>query len=193
MSRRRLLVLIGAALAVLGVTAAIALLAGGGNHRTYQTPSASMEPTLTVGERFDVDQHAYDDSEPQINDIVIFYPPVAKFRRECGDPSTGAGGSSGAACDQPVPKKEDVPVVKRIVAGPGDTLSIQDGHPVVDGEVAQEDFITPCRPSGACNLPKQITIPPDHYFVMGDNRGASDDSRLYGPLPRDWIIGRVEQ
>jgi signal peptidase I len=40
-------------------------------------------------------------------------------------------------------------------------------------------------------LPKTITIPPDHYFMMGDNRGASDDSRYWGPVPRDWLIGKA--
>ena len=62
---------------------------------------------------------------------------------------------------------------------------------MVNGEIAQEDFINPCTQGGACNLPQQITIPPDHYFMMGDNRGASDDSRYWGPVPRDWIIGKA--
>ncbi len=44
---------------------------------------------------------------------------------------------------------------------------------------------------GNCNFPKPITIPPDHYFMMGDNRGASDDSRFWGPVPREWIIGKA--
>jgi len=79
------------------------------------------------------------------------------------------------------------------VAGPGDTLSMQDGHPVVNGELAQEDFIHACTPGGACNLPKPITISPGHYFMLGDNRGSSDDSRFWGPIPAAWIIGRVEE
>ena len=45
------------------------------------------------------------------------------------------------------------------------------------------------RGVGGCDFPKQITIPPDHYFMMGDNSGASDDSRYWGPVPRDWLIG----
>ncbi len=49
----------------------------------------------------------------------------------------------------------------------------------------------PAAAADACNLPKPITIPPDHYFMMGDNRGASDDSRFWGPVPRDWIIGKA--
>ena len=69
--------------------------------------------------------------------------------------------------------------------------SIQNGHPVVDGVEAKEDFIRPCRGGSGCNFPQEITIPPDHYFMMGDNRGSSDDSRFWGPVPRDWIIGQA--
>ena len=59
-------------------------------------------------------------------------------------------------------------------------------------EQTDEPFINPCGSSGPpCELPKEITIPPDHYFMMGDNRGASDDSRFWGPVPRDWIIGEA--
>ncbi len=58
-------------------------------------------------------------------------------------------------------------------------------------EKTEEPYINPCGGARACNLPKEITIPPDHYFMMGDNRGASDDSRFWGPVPRDWIIGEA--
>ena len=70
-------------------------------------------------------------------------------------------------------------------------LTVHDGHPVVNGIQANEDFIRPCGGGNGCNLPHQITIPPDHYFMMGDNRGSSDDSRFWGPVPRDWIIGEA--
>jgi signal peptidase I len=154
-----------------------------------------MEPTLDVGQRVLVNRFLYHFKDPQIGDIVVFHPPQGAngggAGGECGDPRTGAGGSSGAACDEPTPQEASVNFIKRIVAGPGDTLSVENGHPVVNGKVAQEDFIKPCTPGGACNLPKPITIPPDHYFMMGDNRGSSDDSRFWGPVPRDWIIGKA--
>src|SRR5436309_1347576 len=82
--------------------------------------------------------------------------------------------------------------IKRIVAGPGDTLSVKDGHPVVNGvEKTDEPYINPCGSGEQCNMPKTIKIPPDMYFMMGDNRGASDDSRFWGPVPKEWIIGEA--
>ena len=90
------------------------------------------------------------------------------------------------------PRAADENFIKRIVAGPGDTLSIEDGIPIVNGEPFEGDWeIRPCRGIGGCDFPREITIPPDHYFMMGDNRGASDDSRYWGPVPRDWIIGEA--
>ena len=102
-------------------------------------------------------------------------------------PSLAAPGLPG-----PTEAESSQNFIKRIVAGPGDTLSVRDGHPVVNGvEKTDEPYTMPCGAFPACNLPKQITIPPDYYFMMGDNRGASDDSRFWGPVPRKWIIGEA--
>jgi len=159
--------------------------------KPYQIPSGSMEPTLDIGQRVLVDRVSYRFSDPQIGDIVVFHPPTGAVGGgpECGNPKTGQG--SKAPCDRPVPEESDTNFVKRIVAGPGDRLSVKDGHPVVNGVMAKEDFIKPCaRGIGSeCNFPKTITIPANEYFMMGDNRGSSDDSRFWGPVPRDWIIG----
>ena len=156
--------------------------------KPYQIPSESMEPTLDVGQRVLVNRFLYHFTDPSIGDIVVFHPP--------------AGADNGTECGEPHPPTRPAPsrprhessqnFIKRIVAGPGDTLTIRNGHPVVNGvEKTDEPYTIPCGNGGACNLPKPITIPPDHYFMMGDNRGASDDSRFWGPVPRDWIIGKA--
>jgi signal peptidase I len=155
--------------------------------KPYQIPSESMEPTLDVGQRVLVDRVGYHFGDPQIGDIVVFHPPEGAVNGvECGVKKPPR-----AACPEPVDQEADTNFIKRIVAGPGDRLSIKDGHPVVNGVMASEGFIKPCRDSGTCNLPKTITIPPNDYFMMGDNRSHSDDSRFWGPVPRDWIIGKA--
>ena len=155
--------------------------------KPYQIPSESMEPTLDVGQRVLVNRFLYHFADPQIGDIVVFHPPLGAERgNECGAPR-----APGQACSKPTPEEADVNFIKRIVAGPGDRLRIENGQPIVNGVKAEEDFIRPCRPGGECNLPREITIPPDHYFMMGDNRGESDDSRFWGPVPRDWLIGKA--
>jgi signal peptidase I len=156
--------------------------------KPYRIPSESMVPTLKVGQRVLVNRVSGRVSDPDVGDIVVFHPPEgAEQDNMCGEGEP----PEGAACDKPTPEKADVNFIKRIVAGPGDTVAIQDGHPVVNGDPANEDFILPCAPGGECNLPNPITVPADHYFMMGDNRGESDDSRFWGPIPRDWIIGKA--
>jgi signal peptidase I len=154
--------------------------------KPYQIPSQSMEPTLDVGQRVLVNRFGYHLGDPSIGDIVVFHPPSGADRgAECGRPH-----GPREACPAPTPTRSDQNFIKRIVAGPGDTLAVRNGHPVVNGvEKADEPYTMPCGNGGACNLPKPIAIPPDHYFMMGDNRGASDDSRFWGPVPREWLIG----
>jgi signal peptidase I len=158
--------------------------------KPYQIPSESMEPTLDPGQRVLVNRVGYRFGDPQIGDVVVFHPPIgADQGRECGVKSPER--LQGQPCPEPTPEHSDTNFIKRIVAGPGDTLSIEGGHPVVNGVESEEDFIRPCGGGDACNFPEEITIPPDYYFMMGDNRGQSDDSRYWGPVPRDWIIGEA--
>ncbi|MBS1884574.1 MAG: signal peptidase I, partial [Actinobacteria bacterium] len=93
---------------------------------------------------------------------------------------------------KPTPEESSQNFIKRIVAVGGDTLSIKEGHPVVNGvENTDEPYIKPCGRLAVCNMPKAIKIPPGYFFMMGDNRGASDDSRYWGPVPKSWIIGEA--
>jgi signal peptidase I len=162
--------------------------------KPYRIPSESMEPTLDVGQRVLVSRFIYHLNDPSIGDIVVFHPPAgADNGTECGIKVKGREPTEvGMSCPRPTVAESEQNFIKRIVAGPGDTLSVKNGHPVVNGvEKTDEPYIIPCGSAPACNLPKTIEIPPDHYFMMGDNRGASDDSRFWGPVPRDWIIGEA--
>jgi signal peptidase I len=157
--------------------------------KPFQIPSESMEPTLVPGERVLVNRMSYSiGGDPSIGDIIVFHPPDGA---DDGGTSCGVNRKPDQACPEGTDTPSDQNFIKRVVATPGDTLYIKDGHPVVNGEIAEEPFIRRCGAVAACNLPEPITIPPDEYFMMGDNRGSSDDSRFWGPVPRDWIIGKA--
>jgi signal peptidase I len=158
--------------------------------KPYRIPSGSMEPTLDIGERILVNRAIYHFQDPQPGDIVVFHPPSG---------ATDGGADQCAVApgpNKPCPKATSTPsdqtFIKRIVAGPGDTVAIRQGHPVVNGvEKRHEGYIRPCGAGADCNLTSPITIPPGEYYMLGDNRGESDDSRYWGPVPRDWIIGKA--
>jgi signal peptidase I len=152
--------------------------------KPYRIPSESMVPTLKVGQRVLVNRLGNSFNKPEIGQITVFHPPVGAETNQCGvDPKPDQ------ACPEPTKGKAGVNFIKRIVAGPGDKLAIVDGHVILNGKRQKEPFIRPCSGGADCDFPTPITIPPDHYFMMGDNRGASDDSRFWGPVPRSWIIG----
>jgi signal peptidase I len=154
--------------------------------KPYRIPSVSMEPTLTVGQRVLVNRIGNRFGDPKIGDIEVFHPPVGADQQQCGNHTTGD--STPFPCNQPNPQQDSVNYIKRIVAGPGDKLAIDDqGRVILNGKLQKEPFIRPC--AGGCAKPKAITVPAGHWFMMGDNRGESDDSRYWGPVPRSWIIG----
>ena len=157
--------------------------------KPYQIPSPSMEPTLDVGQRVLVNRFSFRlGGDPEIGDVVVFHPPQGAVNgRTCGVEK-----DSRQPCPAPTSEMADENFIKRVVAGPGDRLRVEKGIPIVNGEPVEGDWeIEPCHGLNACDLPTEITIPDDHYFMMGDNRGASDDSRYWGPVPRDWMIGKA--
>jgi len=188
---RRLLVFV-AVVAALGITYEVLHP----DLKRYRQPSESMLPTLKIGDTFDVNRDAYDGHAPQIGDLILLHPPApANGEAEGLGPSgqCGVDYGGGQSCPQAAEKTAATVVFdKRIVAGPGDTVAIRGGHVVLNGMLQGESFIRPCEPGDECSFPKPIKIAPGHWFVMGDNRGASDDSRFWGPIPTDWIIGRID-
>jgi signal peptidase I len=153
--------------------------------KPYRIPSESMEPTLNVNQRVLVNRIGTHFGDPDVGDIVVFHPPQGAVD----------GGQCGVTqphdepCPKPTPKKADVNFIKRVVAGPGDRIAIVNGHVVRNGKPIHESYIRECGGGADCNFPKPIRIPAEHWFMMGDNRGSSDDSRFWGPIPKSWIVG----
>jgi signal peptidase I len=155
--------------------------------KPYRIPSASMVPTLDPGQRVLTNRLS---THPSVGDVVVFHPPHgADFNSPvCGDSSQGQTGDR-QACDRPTAQESTQTFIKRVVAGPGDTLFIKDGHVYRNGVREKDGYIAPCGSDSSCTFQTPIKVPPGHYFMMGDNRGLSDDSRFWGPVPQNWIIG----
>jgi signal peptidase I len=136
--------------------------------QAYKVPSAAMDPTLLVGDHFLADKAIYRDRGPERFDVIVFDWPK--------DPTKG--------------------FVKRVVGLPGETIEVKDGRVWIDGAALDEpyaryvkqDRATPAQGDTAAPL----VIPADSYFVMGDNRDQSYDSRFWGPVGTEWIRGRAE-
>jgi signal peptidase I len=155
----------------------------------YRVPSGSMEPTLPIGARVVVKK-----GRPAVGAIVVYHPPEGFATEECG-PRPHVVKPGEAACDAPIPRVAKIKLIKRIVAAPGDEVYIRDGHVYrkADGSgkfVRESDsYIRVCGSSSECNFPIPIRVPSGYWFLMGDNRGESNDSRFWGPVPTAWIVG----
>jgi signal peptidase I len=182
---------------IVAVALGLALLIQAFIIKPYEIPSGSMEPTLKVGQRVLVDRIGMHFDSPSVGDIVVFHPPQGAEHEICGSIARPPHvvGSGGAPCSRPVPKEASVNFIKRVVAGPGEWIYIKEGHAYVARSARgpykreHDPYIAPCGGSPECDFPTPIEVPPEHWFMMGDNRGESDDSRFWGPVPTKWIIG----
>lgn len=129
-------------------------------------PSDSMLPTLEVGDRLVVEKVSYYFHPPTTGDIVVFDPPP--ILQEYG-------------------YSRDQAFIKRVIGLPGQTVAVQDGvvyldqHPLLEAYIAEPP---------AYNL-APVRVPSNQFFVMGDNRNNSNDSHVWGFLPRENMIGRA--
>jgi len=175
----------------IAVAVGIAVLVQAFIVKPYKIPSSSMEPTLAIGQRILANRMI---NHPSVGDVVVFHPPSGADSPQgtCGvaDEGESPGGQFfGRACDVPTPTESSQTFIKRVVGGPGDRISIVDGHVIRNGVREPDSYINQCGDGPECNFRQTITIPPGDYFMMGDNRGLSDDSRYWGPVPDKWIIG----
>jgi len=155
--------------------------------KPYRIPTTSMVPTLKVSQRILVDRLA---THPGVGDIVVFHPPAGANNEtgsQCADLDQGPGDSQ--PCDTHTRQASSQTFVKRVVGVAGDTLRISNGHVYRNGVEETGAYIQPCPDPTICTFSQTITVPKGDYYMMGDNRGLSDDSRYWGPVPQSWIIG----
>jgi signal peptidase I len=160
--------------------------------KPYRIPSGSMLPTLHINQRVLVDRVGDHFYTPHVGDIIVFHPP--KDYTSCANPNqgeNGAGADSAAPCDTTQSAPASVTFIKRVVGLPGDRLAIRDGQVIRNGVPEKDPYAVPCYGGGSCTFPQTITVPRGDYYMMGDNRPDSDDSRFWGPVPRRWIIGKA--
>jgi signal peptidase I len=176
----------------IAVAVGIAVLVQAFIVKPYRIPSGSMEPTLAIGQRILANRMI---NHPSLGDIVVFHPPNGADSEPvatCGVADEGespTGHLFARACDVPTPTPSSQSFIKRVVGVPGDRIKIVDGHVYRNGVREKDSYIRPCGDGPVCNFPQTIVVPPGDYFMMGDNRGTSDDSRYWGPVPDRWIIG----
>ena len=121
-----------------------------------------MEPTLHDQDRLVINKLAYQIHDPDVGDVVMLLHP----------------------------NNPDQVLVKRIVAGPGDTVSFREGVVVRNGVPVDEEFVPADLRSYEDAAP--VVIPGGFYFVLGDHRNNSSDSRVFGPVPKKYILGRIQ-
>ena len=135
--------------------------------QAFQIPSPSMEPTLLEGDRVLVNKLSYDLHDVNRGDVIVFGRPAA-LQAGPNDP-------------------EDL--IKRVIGLPGDTVQTRDGKVYVNDRELDEPYL----PDGTMTegIEEPITVPEGHLWMMGDNRGNSADSRVFGPISEDTIVGRA--
>jgi len=162
-------------------------------YEPYQIPSGSMIPGLKVGDFILVNKHSYGlkvnrigdafalSADPEYGDVVVFIPPHV-----------------------------NVPYIKRLIGKPGDTIGYLNKKIYVNGKAIQQEFISSTEEEiflketlgsadriirivgGSASYPEEFIVPANHYFVMGDNRDNSSDSRYWGFVPRENFMGSGE-
>jgi len=129
--------------------------------QNYRIESHSMEPNFFDGQYVLVNKLAYKLGEPHRGDVVVFHNP----------------------------SNPDEDYIKRIIGLPGDTVSFGDGFVYINGQPLDEPYVRPPADGGRPNPP--VTVADGHIFVMGDNRPNSRDSRVFGPLSEDLMVGKA--
>jgi signal peptidase I len=153
--------------------------------QAFVIPSGSMIPTLQVGDRVLVSRPSYAMHDPHRGDVLVFESP-----EELPPDTSWLPGKVLRRALEAVglsqPRETDF--IKRVIGLPGDVVEGRDGLVYINGQRLVEPYLPPGVVTSTFG---PEVVPDDHLFVMGDNRGNSNDSRAIGPIPEDLVVGRA--
>ena len=152
-------------------------------------PSGSMRPTLLEGDRIFVERFSRFYKTPERGDVMVFYPPSTELQNT---PLKLFARLTGFFC-------KDIAYIKRVIGMPGDKLEIKTDKTgksmvYINDKPYEENYIKSVYDYSICTEAMHcgpFTIPEGEYFMMGDNRGNSQDSRYWGTLKEDRFIGKA--
>lgn len=157
--------------------------------QAFYIPSGSMLPQLQINDRVVVSKLSYRLHDPRRGDIVVFDCPAVSCVNQRREDDGGVRGlvrkvAEGVGVVQPSTEE----FIKRVIALPGETVEGRDGAVYIDGRRLTEPYLAPDTVTSDF---APLKIPARHLWVMGDNRGNSSDSRVFGPIPRSTVVGRT--
>jgi len=149
--------------------------------QAFFIPSGSMEATLNINDRILVNKLAFQFDEPHRGDVIVF--DLGEKREESLVESVRRNLAEAVGLSAP-----ESDLIKRVVGLPGETLVIRDNSVFIDGVVLDEPYLKAGPPMSDFG---PVTVAPDHYFMIGDNRNMSSDSRFSGAVAQDRLVGRA--
>ncbi|MGI9667041.1 MAG: signal peptidase I [Acidimicrobiia bacterium] len=154
--------------------------------QAFYIPSSSMENTLHINDRVLVNKFVYSFSDISSGDVVVFDDPRGGFEQPDESIVDSAFRNLLESVGLATPRSE---FIKRVIGLPGDRVEGIDGRVYVNGVALDEPYV---KSPGLTTPPfGPVLVPPDSLFVMGDNRAASQDSRFFGPIPVDDVVGKA--
>jgi signal peptidase I len=154
----------------------------------FRVDGLSMEPTLDSGQMLLVNRQVY--AHVDLNALVDWLPFVDVDGERIFYPFHPPQRGDIIVLHPPVDQGK--PYIKRVIGLPGERLSIHDGSVYINGARLEEDYLNGMATSWSGSLgQEEIVIPEGNVFVMGDNRNNSTDSRIFGPVSIDEIIGKA--
>ena len=130
-------------------------------YQPVKVEGTSMAPLLSDQERIFINKFVYRFEPIERGDVIVFWYPLDRTKS----------------------------FIKRVIALPGETIEIRSGHLYIDNREWAEPYVPAAYLDGVSYGPR--VVPPDEYFVMGDHRDSSNDSRVFGPVPRQYIYGKA--